>query len=239
MANILWRLNSMWWRLRSFVFGFPLRLRRLFVHVGQGLGRRYTFAGLPKGAIRTLVWWWEFLLLVSDLLGLPLLYETFLDWVKWSTRPLNEVELRIGRWVFGDSINWPLVRLDERAYVGCRRYQFAYVSFNTINSWGGMPPPIFVHELVHVWQYQHLGAVYLSRALLAQRTPMGYNYGGVSMLRDFRKRAKTLLDFNYEQQADIIADYYRLASGRGPQWGTGGQSDLPLYQAYVLDLERS
>ena len=239
MSKILWRIKSIWWRIQLYIVDLPLRLRRLFMHFVLGLTGRYEFAAKPKDLRRILVWWWELALLFLDLFGVPLLYETLMDWMKWSTRPLNESELRMGHWVFGNSIDWRLVRVDERAYIGCKQYHFAYVSFHTINSWGGIPTHIFVHELVHVWQYKKVGAVYLSRALLAQQSSMGYNYGGVSMLYDFRKQGKTLLDFNYEQQADIIADYFRMASGRVPQWGSGGHDDLPIYQTYALDLEKS
>lgn len=35
-----------------------------------------------------------------------------------------------------------------------------------------------------------------------------YNYGGEAGLDDFSKAGKTILDFNFEQQAAIVEDYY-------------------------------
>jgi hypothetical protein len=90
-----------------------------------------------------------------------------------------------------------------------------------------------VHELVHVWQYVHRGAIYIPRALAAQRTPAGYDYGGWVGLRD----ARTLDDFNYEQMADVIEDAFRLAEGYPPQWIRGTVAEnLPGFRPFLIEL---
>jgi len=61
-----------------------------------------------------------------------------------------------------------------------------------------------VHELGHVAQYTQLGLQYMGEAIHSQAT-VGYNYGGGAALA-----GKRLSDFNREQQADILKDYYRL-----------------------------
>ncbi|MEZ4980965.1 MAG: hypothetical protein R2769_05130 [Saprospiraceae bacterium] len=46
-----------------------------------------------------------------------------------------------------------------------------------INSYGSIQNDVLVHEMVHVWQYFEKGLVYIPRALWAQKTNEGYNYG--------------------------------------------------------------
>jgi hypothetical protein len=61
-----------------------------------------------------------------------------------------------------------------------------------------------IHELGHVAQYTYVGIQYMGEAIHAQATG-GYAYGGGAALA-----GKKLSDFNREQQADIMRDYYRL-----------------------------
>ena len=95
-----------------------------------------------------------------------------------------------------------------------------------------MYPELLVHELVHVWQFQHFGAVYIPRALKAQFTKEGYNYGGVEGLASAFRKGKSIQDFNYEQQAEIISDYYSIREGGLPRWGNGSSNDLELYRYF-------
>ena len=111
--------------------------------------------------------------------------------------------------VFGDSVPYGRIRIDERAYLGPRSHRFCYVSFHTINSWGPISLAILVHEVMHVWQYVHDGACYIPRALAAQHTPAGYDYGGYRGLTATRHFG----EFNYEQQASVVEDAYRLSRG--------------------------
>ena len=99
-----------------------------------------------------------------------------------------------------------------------------------------MQNSLLLHELTHVWQFQQLGAVYIPRALAAQRSVAGYNYGGVSNLSAQLSKDKTIFTFNLEQQADIVADYYRIREGYPPQWGKGSRIDLPIYESYIQQV---
>ncbi|HSO26533.1 MAG TPA: hypothetical protein VLS48_00570 [Anaerolineales bacterium] len=64
-----------------------------------------------------------------------------------------------------------------------------------------------MHELTHVWQYQQTGVTYLFKAFSAQMRG-GYAYGGAEKLRAARAEGKDLWHFNFEQQGDIVRDYY-------------------------------
>jgi hypothetical protein len=88
----------------------------------------------------------------------------------------------------------------------------AFTTFHTVN----MPTEgkhqrsnldIVVHELVHVYQYHRAGSRYFAEALLAQHEE-GYGYGGPEGLSRAWSNGKRLCDFNREQQAQIVQDYW-------------------------------
>ena len=170
---------------------------------------------------------------IADLLFFPeflmLLNRTF----KPNTRRLTQREIALARSVFGETIDYQKVRVDERSHIGCRQYRFAYVGFHFVNSWGELSDPHFIHEMVHIWQYQRLGSVYIPRALWAQRTAEGYDYGGIEALQNAAEQGKTLADFNYEQQGDIVADYFCLKNGWKPRWCAANSAYIPIFEALV------
>lgn len=167
-----------------------------------------------------------------DIIGFFDLYEALTNTLTPGIRSLSARELHFLRPIFGDSVPWGLIRIDERAWVGPRWGNLCYVSFHTINSWGPMADHVLVHELVHVWQYTSKGAAYIPRALAAQRSVMGYDYGGLEPLQ----RSSGLEDFNYEQQADIIEDAFRLANHYRAQWHGLGPEALPYYYPYLREV---
>ena len=208
---------------------FKDRIRLPFQLAGLRLRRLCILAGKPFSGWGVL----DILFGLADLVGAFDLYELFTSGLFPNTRPLSVEEYNLLFPIFGDSVPYHLIRIDERALIGPSWSGFFYVSFHTINSWGPMRPPILVHEVVHVWQYTHRGAAYIPRALYAQTTPEGYNYGGLEPLRQHSE----LEDFNYEQQADIIEDAFRLANGYQAQWVRGrGAEVLPVYYPYLEEV---
>ncbi|NJC28127.1 hypothetical protein [Neolewinella antarctica] len=182
---------------------------------------------------RSLRWASEVLFAGLDLCYVTDLYEAAATFFAPAARPLSTRERALLYPYFGDTLPWDLILIDERAWAGPRFGRFCYVSFHTINSWGPMGDHTLVHEVVHVWQYTHRGAAYIPRALYAQTTELGYNYGGLTPLRNGLR----LEDFNYEQQADIIEDAFRLANGYQAQWVPGrGAEILPFYQPYLAEV---
>lgn len=171
-----------------------------------------------------------------DRAGICAAYEAFSNTLSPRLRGLTPDERELLFPIFRDSIPYHLIRIDERAHLGPRQYGFYYVSFHTINSWGPLPPPILVHEVVHVWQYLHLGAAYIPRALAAQWSPEGYDYGGVTGL----ETAQSLLDFNYEQMASVIEDAFRLGHGYRTRYlrGAADAATLTKFAPFVGALGR-
>lgn len=218
---------------------FPRRAVHLVRHLAALFERKEPGRSFSTRLLSLGGWSLELFLLLLDAFGVAEIYETAADFVKFNSRPLSRGEQTLARSVFGDSIDLKRVRLDERAWLGPRQAHFCYVSFFHINSWGVMTDELLIHELMHVWQYQHLGISYIPRALRAQWSRAGYNYGGRHGLRAALREDKGLFDFNYEQQADIVADYFRIREGKTPRWGDGAADDLPLYRVFVGELQES
>lgn len=220
-------------RLGRALVWLPLRLFRLFKHLAVGLKILFT----KKGSIVS-HWWQDFGFHTLDVLAVPEVYETVADFTKFNTRPLSPLERNLAQSVFGDALKLDAIRLDDRAKIGCKNNHIVYVSFFTINAWGRIQPATFIHELVHVWQYQKMGAAYISRALRAQKTKEGYNYGGVKTLKTAMENGAKITDFNLEQQADIVADYYAIREGLKPVWGKGTAADLHVYLYFMGQIRQ-
>lgn len=127
-----------------------------------------------------------------------------------SWRSMTDYERSMAFEVFGSALAMDDVRLSEGGIMtvgGYSRTLPDHVYFDTgvLTS----DPSILIHELGHVWQYQH-GAGIVSVACAAIEGD--YDYGGEQGLRDGVTHGKAFWDFGYEEQAQILQDYYR-ASG--------------------------
>lgn len=178
----------------------------------------------------------ESILLLADCLGVPEILLWLNRACKPGTRPLCARERALAETVFGKNLPYDRIRIDERSHIGCRHYRFAYVGFTCINSWGALRDPHFIHELVHIWQYEQVGSAYIPRALHAQRSKAGYHYGGPEALQAALEAGKDLRHFNYEQQGDIVADYFCLLHGYTPLYCPADRRYLSLFQAVIAPV---
>lgn len=67
-----------------------------------------------------------------------------------------------------------------------------------------------IHELTHVWQYQHIGINYLFKAIQGH-IRLGskvYDFGGRTGLKKSVDEGKEFAEFNPEQQGDIVRTIY-------------------------------
>jgi len=155
-------------------------------------------------------WFFDLAFYIFDLILIPEIYEVILSIIKSKYRFLTEDEKLLAKQYFGDSINMKFVRINSQMSQKIERKAYAYVTLNTINYRHKISKPIFLHELVHVWQYQRFGSMYIYRALLAQSTKMNYDYGGLEKLYAGMINQQKFIQFNFEQQGSIIEDYCRL-----------------------------
>lgn len=130
----------------------------------------------------------------------------FLD--KSRLRSLTPEEKVLVRSVFGDQIDVSYVLLNPAMSMRVRKFAYAYVTLNMVHFDQSISDSILLHEMMHVYQYQRYGVVYAFRALAAQRSEEKYDYGGAMGLFDAMVQGKRLDEFNFEQQAQIVEDYY-------------------------------
>jgi hypothetical protein len=127
-------------------------------------------------------------------------------------RSLSEAELVAARKVFASGLKYDVVRVEKMgSFLELLNGSRAYTKGNTINLPGKAHAyphqyvSVIIHELVHVWQYQHGGWGYIPNALWAQAFGDGYDFG--KALRQGKPWAK----MNPEQQGQMIQDAFRGA----------------------------
>jgi hypothetical protein len=161
-------------------------------------------------------------------------------------RSLTEGEIELAKGLFGDSIDYSVIRLDNK-YIWPVRFQKknrACTYCNHVSCPGTAYSPdfsqekdpykqsVFIHELAHVWQQQnrildtrvHWLREMIDHKLNYERT---YLYG-VSEGRD-------LLMYNFEQQASIIQDYFLLTRhGLTDSYKSRRRDNLPPHDTTLL-----
>lgn len=94
---------------------------------------------------------------------------------------------------------------------------------------------IFIHELTHAWQWFHGRNNVISAAWLW--TKYGSNYEDAY---DYNfDDADSLFDFNFEQQACVVADYWLVSRGLVPKNAKGMRAELRTYLPYITELRAS
>lgn len=214
-------------RLLSFIARWPLSLWRWVTWL--------LWIKSPRGKHAIVRWFAGIILLSLDLTIIILIIETLLDLVKWKTRPLSAHEKELAIEVFGHQIPLQLIAFDPDSIPVKKNRTTAYVSFHTINASKNLPDNIFIHEVVHIWQFYRNGSVYISESIWAQKWGGGYNYGGLEPLMKYSE-GKGLNAFNFEQQADIIEDYYRWKNNMPLQWALNLPGIGKLLEKYKNDL---
>lgn len=167
---------------------------------------------LLNGLLPFALWIGRFIAKTLDLFAFPKIMDLLWRMIKSNTRYLTPMEKKEALSVFGDSINYSKVFIDEYsliAWLGAkmnRRLGMGVTTFHTINfnqnirtAPGSSDMKWLIHELTHIAQMEHAGSQYLVEAFYAQATEgYGYTPGEKPHLRDY----------NREQQASIVADYY-------------------------------
>ena len=222
-----WRLRIFGARFLHFIIRWPFRLWHLLLWI--------LWIRSPRGKHSPYRWFCGAILLVTDLTPLALGYVTIIDVIRKKTRKMNGAELELAYAVFGQSIPLQLVSLNPDSLPVKMKKTTAFVSFFTINFFNDLPAYLLIHELVHIWQYERYGSSYISEAIWAQRWGGGYNYGGLEPLMKY-SQGKGLAAFNFEQQADIIEDYYRWKNGMPLQWALNVPGIGDVLEKYKSEL---
>lgn len=144
-------------------------------------------------------------------------------------RPLTSDEQALARPIFGNSIDLSRVRLvsfgdEERStrqkgltgfetggtYVTIGNTIYVPSSFTVENR---RMAQTLIHELVHVWQYQHGGTGYVSDSAVAQVTG-ALEQGTRNAAYGYTQTNRTIFEYPPEQQASIVENYFAMRRDR-------------------------
>ena len=159
-------------------------------------------------------------------------------------RPLTAGEIALLQPVFGNTIDYAkqtVGRNDGNTGGKDNSFTPGYIPNMAVTIWSwdySTAPPedaaIFVHEMMHVWQSGHGGHNILNGLKLMIRHPLDY---GKNYKYDLASSA-SLDDFNFEQQAAIIEDHYRVSKGLAPtKENIGPRKSAADYAPYVLQVK--
>jgi hypothetical protein len=224
--------------------GKALLLAPLFIW--QFVQHQPTAAGMQQMVRHTGIWLHLLVVQLFDLAGGPELCQLVMH-LGMHTTPLTEEERTAVQPIFGaKNIRYQDVRIAEGGILNLIfRYngELAFATWYTIH----MPKPkkvgegtavsrrrnlpLLIHELTHVFQYHHVGSRYLGEALYYLTTTRRdcYQYGGSAGLQSCWQQGKTFVQFNREQQAQIIQDYFTNSQAK---------QDTSAYLPYLAQLQQ-
>jgi hypothetical protein len=175
-------------------------------------------------------------------------------------RPLTQLEIEMARSIFGESIDYSRVRLMRAAEPLWFRTVGNVIRippfFSVDPADAGRPRPLsvdymrhtFIHELTHVWQYQHGGTSYLSYSIGPQIAAMARGRGRNAAYCYEADPGKSFWTFSPEQQGLIVENTFLMReSGRAllcdPKGQLGWEADpavigplVPLHERYVAQM---
>lgn len=129
------------------------------------------------------------------------------------TRPLTSREIQLLRPIYGDQVRYELVTMERSPVIavlaGAVTLQNAVHWNPRLYSEDFTREPVritavLVHEIMHVWQYQNLRHYHFLKAGAEHIHRWGRVY---KYELDEHER---LLDYHYEQQGQILQDYFHL-----------------------------
>lgn len=177
-----------------------------------------------------------------------------------SGTPLNAMQIELARTIFGDSIDYSRVRLLQTVKplwfrtVGNVIRVPPYFTINPAATVTGEDYTVeemrhtFIHELTHVWQYQHGGTSYLSYALAPQIAAMASGRSRNAAYCYEADPAKSFWNFTPEQQGMITENTFMMRTSAqallcGPDGEMRPQSDpavidplRPIHERYIAQL---
>jgi hypothetical protein len=220
---------ALWRGLRGVVLALPQARRAANDRTGSGL--RGWLWRVPRDVG---IWLIVLLFRVFDLFGVPELWSFLLQMVCHVT-PLTGQEIGTAAGILGPiAIRYADVRIAEGGALNlifARNGGRAFTTFHTVNLPRTGPHcrenfEILLHELVHVYQYERTGGLYVAEAIYAQNTT-GYSYGSPDDLVQCLATGACYRNFNREQQAQMVQDYFVRCQSGQPVTG---------YEPFIADM---
>lgn len=157
-------------------------------------------------------------------------------------RSLSTSEKNLAKSVFGNTINYDLVKITDTLGAGARPWTTNTPPIYTINVGGDYPSltanddrkRLLIHELAHVWQGQHLVPFTINSA--AHQSLSAINNGGDVASAYSYTVGKPWGQYNVEQQASIVAHWFtpeNICFQNGPCGG--GMKTTDSRYRYIRD----
>jgi len=166
------------------------------------------------------------------------------------SRPLTKGEIALAKSVFGDSVDYSTVTISDQKFGGLE-----FLPEGTAMAPNGklyMPgcykedyskepaltKSLFIHEMTHVWQFQNK---VLAPIVEAAKLNLKHGFNYMAAYGYTLDGKKDLLDYNMEQQASIVQDYFILKNA--PEkivWGNckNKDCDADLAKLFEKTLEK-
>jgi len=160
---------------------------------------------------RLVIWFGSVVLLILILLFGPLLL---------GTRPLSGTELGVLTPIYQDSVQLDRIQIKTGGpltwvYPGITIGNTISFPKGSYDSNDQKYQALLVHEVCHVWQYQHFGLGYIPRSvweLISQRDTYVIHYD----------ESKGFRNYDVEEQCEIVAEYFL--------------NQDPRYQSYIEEI---
>lgn len=134
-----------------------------------------------------------------------------------ASRPLTEKEIALAKTVFGDALDYEGIRVHDCKYIFFQSRHSAmapnghlYMHKLYSDDYGAenaYAQGLFIHEMTHVWQHQNkVFKPFRAGAKLMLKHKFNYTAAYPYRLAE----GKDLTDYNMEQQASIVQDYFLL-----------------------------
>ncbi len=132
--------------------------------------------------------------------------------ILFGTRPLSEAELALARPIFGKSIRYEKVRVNIGGpltwiYPGVTTGNTISFPRDSYNQTRQKDQALLLHELTHVWQFQHHGISYLPRAVWEEVTQSDAYTVHFDADKNFQ-------EYDVEEQGEIVAEYFLTGEER-------------------------
>jgi type VI secretion system secreted protein VgrG len=182
-----------------------------------------------------------------------------------SGRPLTPGEVALAKPVFGNSINLSSVRIIETSISAGTTVGNVIRMHEKFDINNEDDAQTLIHELTHVWQYQHTGTEYISVSLQAQITA-ALKTGNRNNAYDYKAEdSKSFFDYMPEQQGFVVENYFAmkrdlafLGEGKRTQYksnhlGKDGfrvtltnvqrqaeiDAEMPIHEKYVQQMQKA
>ncbi|MCB0375310.1 MAG: hypothetical protein KDD04_05265 [Sinomicrobium sp.] len=172
-------------------------------------------------------------------------------------RPLTDDQIEMARAIFGDSVNYDEVSINTGSWLAVGNGYISgwdsarpFVLGNTINTSGTLSDRTFIHEMMHIHQYQTQGWSYITDAL-ADKGEYDYELTDLRAYSgDPDYEGRRLEQFGLEQQGQIVMDYFSLSQNadssaftpftlsNGEEINSGNIDEyMELYQPYIDEIQ--